>query len=446
METGKSGGIALYLAKTKQFSDNAKLVLLYSAITGLAFGVFRFLFNFYVLSLGNQYNEAFIGTLQTASSFATIAMALPAAYLADRFSQKSIMIVTGLSSGLAFLGLVLFPVRWILVAFNMAAGISMSVRQVAMAPFLMTNTSEDERQWVFSFNFGLMTISGFFGNLLGGWLPTWMGGLFEAAPTDTLSYQLALGSMMIITILSIGPLLRIQMPQIDPLRQVALPWVQLKQHGRLLSRFLIPQIIIGLGAGLMQPFMNIYFRHVYERPDPPISMVFAIGGLAMAVAQFIGPVLADRFGKIGTVVLTQALSVPFLVTLGIGAWVVGSNPAQAGIWFLIAGGAYILRLALMNLSNPVYQTFVLEQIPEGTQALTMSLNSLSFQFGWFVMPQVSGWLQVTFGNMGFVPIFFLVAFFYVTAIIIEWIFFYRPLREAAQRQRAAGLTCDRVIT
>ncbi|MCA9975255.1 MAG: MFS transporter, partial [Anaerolineales bacterium] len=260
MAADKTGGITLYLAKTKQFSANAKLVLLYSAFTGLAFGVFRFLFNFYVLSLGNQYNEAFIGTLQTASSFATIAMALPAAYLAERYSQKGIMIVTGLLSGLSFLGLVLFPVHWVLIAFNMVAGISMSIRQVAMAPFLMLNTSPDERQWVFSFNFGLMTISGFFGNLLGGWLPTWLGGMFQSGPTDTLSYQLALGSMMLVTIFSIGPLLRIKMPKPDPTRQIELPWVQLKQHGRFLSRFLIPQIIIGLGAGMMQPFMNIYFR------------------------------------------------------------------------------------------------------------------------------------------------------------------------------------------
>jgi len=429
MEENRSG-IALYLEKTKQFTRNSKLVLFYSAITGLAFGVFRFLFNFYVLSLGSQYNETFIGTLQTASSFATIAMALPAAYLAERYSQKRIMIFTGLLSGLSIMGLVLFPVRLILIVFNMIAGISMSMRQVAMAPFLMANTSEGERQWVFSFNFGLMTISGFFGNLLGGNLPTWLGGWFKSAPTDTLSYQLALGSMMLVTMLSIGPLLFIRMPKADRNRVIELPWVQLWQHGRILSRFLIPQLIIGLGAGLMQPFMNIYFRNVYKKPDPIISIVFAVGGLAMAIAQFVGPVMADKFGKIGTVILTQGLSVPFLLTLGIGAWIAPSNPEMAGLWFLIAGGAYIFRLALMNLSNPVYQTFVLELVPEGTQALTMSLNSLSFQFGWFIMPQVSGWLQVRFAEFGFVPIFFMVSFFYVTAIGVEWWFFQRPLKAA----------------
>lgn len=418
-------GITLYIDKTKQFTRNAKLVLLYSAFTGLAFGVFRFLFNFYVLSLGEEYNEAFLGTLQTAASFATIATALPAAYLADRFSQKKIMIGTGLLSSLSFLGLVLFPHSLSLVVFRMIAGVSMSTRQVAMAPFLMANTSDRERQWVFSFNFGLMTTASFLGNLLGGLLPTWLGGLFGAAPTDTLAYQLALGSMMLVTIMAVGPLSLIRMPARDPNKYIELPWVQLWRYGWRLSQYLVPQFIIGLGAGLMQPFMNVYFRHVYDKPDPPIALVFAIGGLAMAIAQFLGPPLADKYGKIHTVILTQAFSVPFLLTLGLGAWIVPSGTADASLWFVIASLAFIFRLALMNLSNPVYQTFVLERVPEDVQALTMSLNSLSFQFGWFIMPQVSGWLQVRFDEYGFVPIFSTVAFFYVTAIIIEWYLFDR---------------------
>jgi MFS family permease len=431
----KQNNISLYFEKTNQFSSNAKLVLLHSAFAGLAFGVFRFLFNFYVLSLGPDYDEAFIGTLQTATSFASIAMALPAAYIAERYSQKSVMIVTGVLSTVSLLGLVFFPFHLSLILFQMIAGVAMSVRQVAVAPFLMRNSSESERQWVFSFNFGLMTISSFFGNLLGGILPTWLGNLFGAAPTDSLAYQLAIGSMMLVTILSIGPLTIIRSKPVDPDRRIEMPWTLLWQYGRLLSRFLIPQLIIGLGAGLMQPFMNIYFRNVYQKPDIPISMVFAIGGFAMAIAQFLGPLLADKYGKIDTVIFTQMLSVPFLITLGLGAWIVPSGSGNITVWFLIAGAAFIFRLALMNLSNPVYQTFVLEHVPADLQSLAMSLNSLSFQFGWFVMPQVSGWLQVRFGETGFVPIFGMVAIFYITATVIEIVLFRKNSQFFHERKR-----------
>lgn len=399
------------------------MVLLFSFLTGLAFGVFRLLFNFYVLSLGEGYDEGFIGTLQTVASFAAILAAFPAAYIAERFSQKRVMIATSLLSGASFMGMVLFPMQATLIIFRMIAGMAMASRQVAVAPFLMLNTSEDERQWVFSFNFGLMTTAMFVGNMIGGSLPTWMGNLVNALPTDTISYQLALGSMMLVTILATGPLFFVRAEAPDPDKYVELPWKLLGKYGWGLMQFFVPQVIIGLGAGLMQPFMNIYFRNVYDKPDPPIGLVFAIGGLSMAVAQFLGPPLADSRGKINAVIMSQAASIPFLLTLGVGAFVVPSGLGNPNVWFIIAAVAFNLRLGLMNMSNPIYQTFMLERVPDEVQALAMSLNSISFQFGWFIMPQLGGWLQVRFGDLGFAGIFGGVAFFYMTAILTEILFF-----------------------
>ena len=131
-----AAGFSQYIDKIGQFSYNARRVMWHSAFIGLAFGVFRFLFNFYVLSLG--YDEAFIGTLQTASSFANILMALPAAYLAERFSPKKIMISSAIIGATALAGLVLLPYAPALVLFQMVVGLSMSVRQVSVAPFLMS--------------------------------------------------------------------------------------------------------------------------------------------------------------------------------------------------------------------------------------------------------------------------------------------------------------------
>ena len=95
----------------------------------------------------------------------------------------------------------------------------------------------------------------------------------------------------------------------------------------------------------------------------------------------------------------------------------------AGAFFVLAGVAYIFRLALMNLSNPVYQTFILEKVPQQAQALSIRLTNLVFQVGWFIMPQVSGQLQVTHGPSGFAYVFAGVTVLYVTAILVEKWFF-----------------------
>ena len=130
--------------------------------------------------------------------------------------------------------------------------------------------------------------------------------------------------------------------------------------------------------------------------------------------------------------LTQALSIPFLMLLGLGAWLVPSGQVAAGTFFVVAGVAYIMRLALMNLSNPVYQTFILERVPEQAQALSVSLTNLVFQVGWFIMPQVSGQLQVTHGPAGFTYVFAGVTVMYMTAIGLEVWFFGREARQEAQ--------------
>lgn len=432
-------GLRIYAQKLKLFTPNAKKVLLYSSLTGLAFGVFRLLFNFYVLSLGG-YDEQFLGLLTSVSSLASLTMAIPAAYLANRFPHKRIMVTTGVISALAFVGFVLLPYRPFLILFNVISGLAMSARQVTVAPFLMDNTSPEERQYVFSFNFGMITTAEFVGNMLGGLLPTWLGGMVGAMPTDTLAYQMALGSMVIVSMLAVGPLLSIRPTAADTARRADMPWSQLQQDAGRIAKLLTPNFIIGLGAGLMMPFMNVYYRHVFGRSDSTIGTLFAMGALTMAIAQFLAPPIADRLGKINTVVVTQALSVPFLLTLGLAAWIVPGGRADLSLWFAIAAVAYLFRLALMNLSGPVYQTFILESVQPSLQALAAGLNSVSFQFGWAFSPYLSGWFQTTYGEFGFVPVFLTTSLLYIVGIVVTWAFFRHAERPATSSRPSEART------
>jgi MFS family permease len=195
------------------------------------------------------------------------------------------------------------------------------------------------------------------------------------------------------------------------------PFEFARRRPALLFKLVMPLLITSLGAGLLMPFMNIFYRSAYGQSDAAIGGLFAIGSLFMAAGLLAAPPLADRWGKMRLVVVTQALSIPFLVTMGFAPW------------YWLSAGSYLVRLGLMNMSNPVYQTFVMEQVDESSRATVASLVSMSWSFGWAFSPTLSGWLQVQYG---FTPVYLGTIGTYVIAIILYWLFFWKRLDNEPQ--------------
>jgi MFS family permease len=156
--------------------------------------------------------------------------------------------------------------------------------------------------------------------------------------------------------------------------------------------------------------MNIFFRVVHNQPDPVIGNVLAWGALAMGVGLIIAPPIAERIGKIQLVVITQGLSIPFLIMLGYAPW------------FWMSALAHYVRLSLMNMGGPVYNAFVMEQVEPKSRALVSSLTSMAWNFGWAFSPSISGWLQVKYG---FGPVYLAVIIIYTLSVFLYWKFFWR---------------------
>jgi MFS family permease len=179
---------------------------------------------------------------------------------------------------------------------------------------------------------------------------------------------------------------------------------------RKVSNHILPMLLTSLGAGLIMPFMNVFFRVVHHQPDPVIGALFAWGSLAMGIGILVAPPLADRLGKIQIVVITQALSIPFLILLGFSPW------------FWAAAIAYYIRLALMNMGGPVYNAYVMEKVEPSARATVASLVSMSWNFGWAFSPTISGWLQVRYG---FGPPFIGTIVLYTISVFLYWAFFWQ---------------------
>jgi len=408
--------IESYLSKVRAFSPNARLYLLTVIITGTALGIFRLLQNFYVLSLG--FDEALLGKLITTNSLTALIVALPVGYLGDLLGRKISLILGGLLISLSIIGMVIWPVVSVFYALSVVRGFAQSLRGITMAPFLMENSGEKERTYLFSFSMGLTTLSGFAGNWIGGYLPTWLGSQMGVSATSSSAYGAAIFIMAVLFALGMIPLLFITRNILgSDERSVFAPVRFILDHPGLVGKLVGPMLIIALGAGLVMPFMNVFFRTVHNQSDQVIGSLFAWGSLAMGLGLLIAPALADRFGKIRVVVLTQGLSVPFLILLGF-------SPA-----FWMSASAYYVRLALMNMSTPIYETFVMEQVDPSSRALVASLTSMSWSFGWAFSPSISGVLQVRYG---FGPPFLGTITLYIISISLIWLFFLRNKPAPAQ--------------
>jgi MFS family permease len=410
-------GLNAYAGKLRLFRPNARLYLLSVIISGVAFGVFRLLFNFYVLSLG--YDEALLGRLLTVTSLVALAGALPAGYFSDRLGRKLSLLLAALLGAAGVAGMVFWPTPTGFYLMNSLMGISQSLAGVTFGPFLVENSDEEERTYLFSFSFGIQMVAGFVGNWLGGRLPAWMGDALGTGATSSSAYGWAILIVAGASFLGLIPLLllRRQKTARQKGENSVSPFEFARRRPALLFKLVMPLLITSLGAGLLMPFMNIFYRSAYGQSDAAIGGLFAIGSLFMAAGLLAAPPLADRWGKMRVVVVTQALSIPFLVTMGFAPW------------YWLSAGSYLVRLGLMNMSNPVYQTFVMEQVDESSRATVASLVSMSWSFGWAFSPTLSGWLQVQYG---FTPVYLGTIGTYIVAIVLYWLFFWKRLDNEAQ--------------
>jgi len=270
-----------YASRVRAFQPNARFYLLSVLLIGATMGVFRLLFNFYVLSLG--YDEALLGKLITTSNSAALLLALPMGYIVDIWGRKqALMLRNGILAG-AVAAMALWPTLLIFYLMNALFGLAQSIGSVAMGPFLMENSGEEERTYLFSLTAGLRMASVFVGNWVGGYLPTWIGRWQAVAPESSSAYAWALLLISLLALAGMLPLVFIRAkPSWEARENVFAPINFARKNPRLLGKLFFPLLLISIGAGLFVPFMNVFFRVVHNKPDTVIGSLMAWGSLSCA--------------------------------------------------------------------------------------------------------------------------------------------------------------------
>lgn len=385
-----------YLARVRTFGRDARLYLISSVLFGFLFSLQYLFFNLYLRSLG--FGQDFMGILASIPALVTMVLALPAGFLVERIGYRRAMLLGAGLQGLAILGWCFLPLRPWMAGASLLAGIGGTLSWISGAPFLTEASEERERAHLFGVQAGLGVVAGVLGSVVGGFLPRVYSVLFGIAPEGPEAYQGVLLFAFGLLILAAIPILHIRAGQGRPpprLREVL-------AHREVLFRLLLITGLIGLGAGLLMPFVNIFFKLRFGVPDPVLGSIFAANSLLMGLGNFSAPPLAERFGKVRTMVWSQAVSLPFLLLWGFGP----------GLGWSVAG--YLVRTPLMNLAAPVFSLFSMELVPPRLRGGLSGVLLLSWNGGWALGSFASGFVQV---RWGFTPLFSLTAILYALAIL-----------------------------
>jgi MFS family permease len=353
---------------------------------GVSQSLFNLVYNLYILKLG--YTREFLGTLESIPVFVTAALAVPLALLCVNLPLKKNLLITISLTAFASLGLAVFPSQAMLISFRFVSGFAGAFMAITSWPLMARYSTEKDRNFVFSFQFAFVMLAGFLGNLIGGSLTGWAAGLLSGGAESAVSYRVTMLTGVAMMAAAALPALYFEESGTVKQTPVILSLAGIEPL-KTFSIFL-PQMIVGFGAGMIMPYLNIFFKTGFDLQISSLGFCMSLMPLSMAIGGFIGPWLVKKKGQVGAMIILQALSVPFLATMGFSGLILPTIAAA------------FIRTMLMNASWPIYSVFMLSHFKKETHSLASALYTAAWSLPWAFGTKLSGTLQMDFGfNMSF---------------------------------------------
>lgn len=375
--------------KVLSFNKNVRLFMLANVLIQIGMGIFMVMYNLYIKELGMP--ETINGKVISMTALASAIMLIPAGFLSDKFGRKWMIV-----GGAVFGGLTLFyrsvtVVETPIIYAAFLTGLFMAFVQVSGVPFLAENSNAKERVHMFSIHFALMTIANVIGSLFGGIIADTLQVVLSIGAEQSIRWSLLIGS----TIFTLGliPLFKLQNNPSEPVQILDVandpqPDTDnnLRRNLILIFHFSFASLLIGLGSGLVIPYLNLYFSNRFDASNAFIGLILSLGSGMTAVAMLIGPILVKKIGKVKALIMFQLLSIPFLILTAFTTSL------------LLASVGFLMRQALMNAGNPIQSAIAMEIVADKYKGLANSVNQTVFQLGWATMGPIATGLVVALGS------------------------------------------------
>lgn len=347
--------------KADWLNNNLRLLFLGSALSGISSGIFAVVFNLYILEIG--ISPELLGGVLSAGPFAQAIGSIPMAFLMQRVGYKKVFLFIYGITTLGRLVQIATSNVTLMAAAAFGGGLAFAGDFVVRLPFMAANSAPEDRNKTYSISSIVYSVSMAGGALFAGYVPNFIRPL--AGAQLSAAYQITLLMACIIAGIGVLPFFFIT----ETKRPMSQP-TSLAPYFWGMDRFTVQQAVVslfvGIGFGLITPFMNIYYVFHLGSTREFFGVVSALVIFPAMAATILGPVLANKIGSVRIVTVLRMIIPVFVLTLALtsNVWV-----GTFGYW-----GTSIL----MTMSQPLSFAFAMLVASPQTK------------------PAAAAWLNVTF--------------------------------------------------
>ncbi|MGC9153780.1 MAG: MFS transporter [Vulcanisaeta sp.] len=383
------------------------LLVTANSLSGIIWGANSVILSIYMLNIG--ISTMLIGIVLGLFSLINALGSLVVGYLTDFINRARLFMVLSVISGSLILLMITGVPIIVSTAYLLTALFNRYVVLTAIiGEFAKQRNVSDE---VFSLSSSFNIVFSVIGSIMAV-LPSYLGHL---------GYELIFVTEAIAVYLTI-PLVLNAIRQLDPvIVNVKIERISLRDLSRLRSLWLIkrllPEALIGLGAGVIIPLFSLWFYLKFHINIASLGIVYAISNATLALGTLMAPTISK-------LLRSRVISV---VTLeGLATGVLAIMPSIYNLPLLLA--LFIVRNTLMNMANPLLTSLINELVPREERGRVFGLWNMISSIPRAVGPGIGGYLM----DIGYLDLpLYITSVLYATAVVL----FYALLRGVEGRIR-----------